>query len=145
MQGFLRFFAAGTVLYEFNNWFTFAHNQEYVNLIVTGVFGCTGTDIVSNPYQDSPGACSGFSGFLPLVQLYLNHIGEVLMLVAGLAIILFGGAWLWRHRLRGILRHSRKSVEGQMAHGNARLATEAETAAAAAGAVRRSNVHDQEF
>ncbi len=36
-------------------------------------------------------------------------------------------------------------VDSQKAHGDARLATEAEATAAAAGGVRRSSVHDQEF
>lgn len=44
------------------------------------------------------------------------------------------------------VRASAKDVEAQRAHGDARMATEAEALAAGnAGAVRRSSVHDQEF
>lgn len=146
-QGTFRLFTAGAIVYELHSYFLKFYANEWAFIQFNGPNRCSGIGrIASGTALSEATFCNEFINFFPWLKLYANHPGAVAAYYGTALGIVFLIAWIWRTHIRHRLRFGRKEVESQKAHGDARLATEAEAlTTAATGAGRRSSIHDQEF
>ena len=148
-QNILRLFVAGAGIYEIHQGILMWHWDEWSRILGEGPDpACWMNDLIAHGYKMGGATlCRGITIYFPWLKLYENHLLFVLSVYSVAAGLLFLAGWIWHMRLGHRVRHDQRAVQQQMAHGDARLATEAEATAVASdsGGRRRSAVHEQEF
>lgn len=95
VQGMLRLFSAGAVIYEAHQLFLSYYSREWNGMLFSGVNGCQGESMVANgDLFEGQTFCNQPINFFPWLELYRRHWLAALLYygVAAIVIILIGFA-----------------------------------------------------
>ncbi len=101
VQGATRLFGSGAILFEAHNLFLRYYGREWSGMLVAGVNGCAGTDMVANgDLLEGQTFCNQPENFVPWVLLYRRHwVAALIYYGVALALILVIGL-IWSRLAR---------------------------------------------